>query len=193
MFDIHWKPFLYGPAYFNGILFAYIIEYRQLEAFIESPRTKTAIKFIEILVTSMIILVIMREIVFNEMPIFSAIESSYLTMVMSFYIFYHSINLAQSDSKLAKVMMSPFWRPLRAAGQIVYIIHMFIISIFLDHFDLNDTLTSLINFPLFIISLIIVVIISYFVSIILSLIYEMPIHGMSGRLSRKLFDTHLKE
>ena len=193
LFNIHLKPFLYGPAYFNGILFAYIIEYGQLEVFFRSPRTKTAINFIKTLVFFMIILVIMRDTVFEEMSIFSAIESSYLTMVMSFYLFHQIVDLAQRDSKLAKIMMSPLWRPFRSAGQIVYLIHMFIISILLDYFDLYDTLTSLINFPLFIISFIIFVIICYFVSIILSLIYEMPINGISGRLSSKLFVTHLKE
>ena len=101
------------------------------------------------------------------------------------YSFYHTINLAQTDSRVSKILKSPLWRPLRVSSKIALLIHLPLIYIFIPYFELNEILSKISNFPLLLICFIIILVITYLLSIILCLIYEMPFNGMTSRLTTK--------
>ena len=157
--------------------------------FYKSKFTKITAEYMKNLIPIILLIGFSRRVVLGGLPIFSALESSFFTMVMSFYLFYHMVNLAQKDSRLSRFLKSPLWRPLRASSRVAYLVHINIGSIYVGYFNLGETITSPVHF---VFSFLIYVIITYFVSIILTIVFELPLNNLSKVFINKLFKSHQK-
>jgi peptidoglycan/LPS O-acetylase OafA/YrhL len=137
--------------------------------------------FILLALLAIIVMAVNR---FSEVYFIKALVESSYRQFYSMIICYIIYNLSNCDNLLAKFLSSKYWRPLRVSSQTAYLIHPIIVLIILDNLnDIHDcgiALTSIVALVL--------LIISYLISIVLTLVFELPLMSMHENITNFIFN-----
>ena len=186
---VHTKPFIYGPAYINGILVAYLMSNNLLENIYKSQLTKSAMSIVKTVAILSFLVGSSRYTLTDGLPLFSAIESSLFSPVLSIIIMYELIDIAQFESTLKRFLSKHMWIPLRSSLRVSYISHPVLLNMLADYYpdiDASNIFTYLIILTVF-------VIMTYILAIPLTIVFEMPLIGLSSRLTEHLFQIEEKD
>ena len=89
------------------------------------------------------------------------------------------IDLAQTDCLLKRLLTWSLWRPLRSTLRVNYLFHIIVLIILLQEIPnlhaSTNILICILVFSAFTIT-------SYLIAIILTLVFELPLLGLSSRL-----------
>lgn len=124
------KPFIYGPAYINGILFAFLIEndhyYRQLRTNPMFNNVTRIGKWLTLLAS--LVIAPGRNILYRGLPLFSAIETSLYPSAWSFIFFFLIFEYGRVF--MFRATMSRFWSLFRRITKISYLMNPVMFLIF---------------------------------------------------------------
>ncbi len=122
---------------------------------------------------------------FSEVYFIKALVESSYRQFYSMIICYIIYNLSNCDNLLAKFLSSKYWRPLRVSSQTAYLIHPIILLLIFDNFngfdDCGIALTSIV--------VLVLMIILYLISIVLTLVFELPLISMHENITNFIFNT----
>ena len=159
------KPFIYGPAYINGIMFAFLIENQH--HYDELKRNDLFNLVIRLgkwfFIVGSIFIAGARNILYGGLPLFSAIETTLFPNMASFILFI--VTFEYSHVIQCRFTMTKFWTVFRRIQKISYLINpivflhftgmhfesqlnRFVVCI-VSHILLSTGLTLIFEIPLF--------------------------------------------
>jgi len=189
MNTIYAKPYCRLSAYINGILLGYIIERKSTKINNNNNHIRNYVKsFQQTFGFILFALLVIIMIAVNGYSKFHFINALVICSYRQFYSMiacYIIYNLSNCDNLLAKFLSSKYWRPLRVSSQTAYLIHPIIVLIILDNLngihDCGIALTSIVALVL--------LIISYLISIVLTLVFELPLISMQENITNFIFNN----
>ena len=185
---VHIKPFIYGPAYVNGVLVSYLLTHNLMEKIYLNKITSNIIIFMKVFLI-LFALVAYSQVLTIGLPLFNAIESSSFSPLMTAIITYHLINIAQFDSIWKRLLTKTIWIPMRSSMRMAYLIYPVILSMIADLFPDIDVS----NIFVYLMVSIVFVIMTYILAIPMTIVFEMPLIGLSSRLTEHLFQIEEKD
>lgn len=162
----HIKPFVYGIAYFSGILAGYLIEENDSNLirkdFMLKTKTQMVYRLSQLFTFAISLLLSLRGVIFPFLPLLSAIESSLFYILLSFMFCYNLLENNIQNGFVNDIFTWKQWAKLRKLLRISYLIHPIIFTIVLEYVPLHN-LSNLSTFVSFLISFTIHYIITIFI------------------------------
>lgn len=188
MNTIYAKPYCRLSAYINGILLGYIIERKSTK--INNNHIKNDVKSFQqtfgFILFALLMIIMIAVNGFSKFHFINALVISSYRQFYSMIICYIIYNLSNCDNLLTKFLSSKYWRPLRVSSQTAYLIHPIIVLIIFDNLngihDCGIALTSIVALVL--------LIISYLISIVLTLVFELPLISMQQNITNFIFNKN---
>jgi peptidoglycan/LPS O-acetylase OafA/YrhL len=187
MKTIYIKPYCRLCSYINGILLGYIIERKSTKINNNNNHIRNYVKSFQqtfgFILLALLMMAVMAVNRFSEVYFIKALVESFYRQFYSIIICYIIYNLSNCDNLLTKFLSSKYWRPLRVSSQTAYLIHPIILLLIFDNLNSFDdcgiALTSIVILAL--------MVILYLISIVLTLVFELPLISMQENITNFIF------
>jgi peptidoglycan/LPS O-acetylase OafA/YrhL len=184
---IYIKPYCRLSSYINGILLGYIIERKSKKVNNNYRYIRNGVKIFQqtfgFILFALLMIIIMAVNRFSEVYFVKALVESSYRQFYSMIICYIIYNLSNCDNLLTKFLSSKYWRPLRVSSQTAYLIHPIIVLLIFDNFNGFDDCGIALNS---IVALVLMIIL-YLISIVLTLVFELPLISMQENITNFIF------